>query len=116
MPKKFGIGALLGSAAAGAALLAFVGFNGLGWKGSGAVLNIAMERAVEARIAALAPICADKFRNDSAASLDDLKKINSFWEQGDFVAKGGWATLPGTGPSPFVDVARACAKLLTNPK
>jgi len=36
------------------------------------------------------------------------------WTRGDFVEKGGWATMPGTHSSERVSaVAKACAVLLT---
>src|SRR5689334_19827514 len=35
---------------------------------------------------------------DAAANLTELKKVNS-WQQGPFVEKGGWATLPGSDPA-----------------
>jgi hypothetical protein len=41
-------------------------------------------------------------------------KVNS-WQQGPFVEKGGWATLPGSDPANSA-VAQACANLLTRPK
>jgi len=67
-------------------------------------------------VRALAPICADKFRHeaDAAANLTELMKVNS-WQQGSFVEKGGWATLPGSDPANSA-VAQACANLLTVPK
>jgi hypothetical protein len=41
-----------------------------------------------------------------------LKKVDS-WSQGDFVEKGGWATVPGSNPPTQVTaVAQACALLL----
>src|SRR5258708_35707687 len=65
---------------------------------------------------ALAPICADKFQRgaDAAANLTELMKVNS-WQQGSFVEKGGWATLPGSDPANSA-VAQACANLITRPK
>ena len=63
---------------------------------------------------ALAPVCVDKFQRagDASANLAALKKIDT-WSQGDFVEKGGWATVPGTNSSERVSaVARACAALL----
>jgi hypothetical protein len=47
------------------------------------------------------------------ANLAALRKVET-WSQGDFVEKGGWATMPGTNSSERVSaVARACAVLLT---
>ena len=48
----------------------------------------------------------------SSANLVALKKIDS-WSQGDFVEKGGWATVPGSkSPEQVSAVAKACALLL----
>ena len=50
---------------------------------------------------------------DVADNLIALKKIDS-WSQGDYVEKGGWATLPGPNvPGQVSAVAKACATLLT---
>jgi hypothetical protein len=65
-------------------------------------------------VAALAPVCVEKFQHtaDVAANLTALKKVDS-WSQGEFVEKGGWATLPGSNPPEQVSaVAKACALLL----
>jgi hypothetical protein len=46
------------------------------------------------------------------ANLAALKKTDS-WAQGDFVEKGGWATVPGSSsPERVSAVAKACATLL----
>jgi hypothetical protein len=106
----------LWGAAGGALLLAIIGFNWGGWTlGSTAAKNAATA-ADQAVTAALAPICADKFRQTAGAdaSLVELKKINS-WQQGTFVEQGGWATMPGS-KEPNSAVARACAELLGSPK
>ena len=59
-------------------------------------------------------LCVDKFQRagDASANLATLKKVDT-WSQGDFVEKGGWATVPGTNSSERVSaVAKACAVLL----
>jgi hypothetical protein len=60
--------------------------------------------------------CVDKFQHDVDAktNLTELMKISS-WQQGSFVQKGGWATLPGT-ESGNSALAQACANLLANLK
>jgi hypothetical protein len=103
-------------AVAGAIALAVIGFS---WGGSvtGATAEAkAKQRADQAVVAALAPICADKFRQqaDASANLVELKKISS-WMQGSFIEKGGWATMPG-GSAPDAAVARACAEMLETAK
>ena len=71
-------------------------------------------KASRARKVALAPICVEKFQHatDVPTNLAALKKTDS-WSQGDFVEKGGWATVAGTNPPAQVTaVAKACALLL----
>ena len=69
----------------------------------------------DAVVGALAPVCVDKFQRagDFAANLAALRNVDT-WTRGDFVEKGGWATMPGTHSSERVSaVAKACAVLLT---
>jgi hypothetical protein len=103
-------------AIAGAGALAVVGFNWGGWVTGTTAESNAKQRAESAVVAALAPICADKFRQqtNAGASFDELKKVSS-WNQGSFIEKGGWATMPGS-TSPDTAVARACAELLGRPQ
>jgi hypothetical protein len=99
----------------GAIALAIVGFTWGGWVTGGTAESSATQRASSAVIAALAPVCAERFRNtaDVSANLTALKKTES-WSQGDYVEKGGWATLPGSNlPAQVTAVAKACATLLT---
>ncbi len=95
--------------------MAIIGFTWGGWVTSGKAETEASQRAEAAVVGALAPICADKFQHagDVAANSAALKKADS-WSQGDFVEKGGWATLPGpSNPDQLSAVAKACAALLT---
>ena len=73
----------------------------------------AAEAAHEARVAALAPICAQRFRDqkDAAAKITSLSKAN-FWDRTDVVGK--FAIMPGSKEADQ-DVARACADILTTP-
>ena len=99
----------------GAIALGIVGFTWGGWVTGGTAEASATQRANSAVVAALAPVCADRFKNtaDAAANLSALKKIDS-WSQGDYVEKGGWAGLPGSNaPAQVTAVAKACATLLT---
>jgi hypothetical protein len=97
----------------GAVALAIIGFSYGGWVTDGTAQQRAQQRADAAVVAALAPICADRFRShaNAGANLIELKKVSS-WQQGAFVEKGGWATLPGSS-SPNAAVARACAEILS---
>jgi hypothetical protein len=100
--------------AGGAIALAIVGFTWGGWTTGGKAEATAAIRANDAVVVALAPVCVDKFQHagDATANLAALKKVES-WQQGDFVEKGGWATVPGTNSSERVSaVAKACAVLL----
>jgi len=99
----------------GAFLAAIVGFTWGGWVTGGRAEADATQRANAAVVLALAPVCVEKFQKnaDVTANLAALKKADS-WSQGDFVEKGGWATVPGTNSSERVSaVAKACAVLLT---
>ena len=98
----------------GAIALAIVGFTWGGWVTGSTAEASATQRANSAVVSALAPICADKFKNtaEAATNLTALKKIDS-WAQGDYVEKGGWAALPGNPPGQVSAVAKACATLLS---
>jgi hypothetical protein len=107
---------LFQGAALGAVATIVVGFNWGGWTLGGTAKDMAQKSSVSAVVAALAPICVDKFQHATASSnnLVELKKIST-WQQGSFVEKGGWATFPGS-PTPDSAVARACGELLNNLK
>jgi hypothetical protein len=50
----------------------------------------------------------------TTANLAAMRKVDS-WAQGEFVEKGGWATVPGANPPDQVSaVAKACAQLLSS--
>lgn len=97
----------------GAVALAIYGFTWGGWVTGSTAEKAAKQRAETAVVAALTPFCIAKFKQgaDSAVHLAALKKINYAGEQGTYVEKGGWATLPGSD-KPNSDVARACAEAL----
>ena len=102
---------LLQGACIGFAATAIIGFTWGGWT----LGKTAKEMADSAVVAALAPICVDKFQNavDARVNLVELTKVSS-WQQGSFVERGGWATLPGSRTNSAV--AQACANLLTTAK
>ena len=97
----------------GAALCAIVGFGWGGWVTGATARKEAAVSAHEARVAALAPICAQRFRSqsDAAGKLAALAKANS-WDRADVVIKSGFAVMPGSKEANS-DVAGACAQLLT---
>ena len=104
----------LWGAVGGAAALAFIGFMFGGWVTGGKAKELAQEQTQKAVVAALAPICADKFRNatNAAENLVKLKGISYSWEKGTYVSQGGWATFPGSS-EPNSAVAQACAEMLS---
>jgi hypothetical protein len=107
---------LLQGAAAGAVLVAIVGFNWGGWVTGGTAKDMVQRSSSAAVIAALSPICVDKFQHsaEAAGNLIELKKVSSY-QQGTFIEKGGWATLPGSDAANS-SVAQACANMLNNLK
>ena len=108
---------LLQGAAAGAVATLFVGFYWGGWSLGSTAIKLADEQANAAVVAALTPICVEKFlqNSDAKANLAVLQKISSNWEQGQYLEKGGWATQPGA-TSPDYHLARACAEKLVQVK
>jgi hypothetical protein len=91
--------------------------RGGGWVTGGKAENEATQRANAAIVAALAPVCVERFQRaaDATVNLAALKKVES-WSQGDFVEKGGWALAAGGKTYDQVTaVARACAVLLSPP-
>jgi len=100
----------------GAVATMLVGFSFGGWVTGGTARKSAERDAKYATIAALAPICVDKFENnaDAATNLSTLKKI-SLWQQASFIEKGGWAKMPGASEADM-GVAQACAELLGHVK
>jgi hypothetical protein len=79
--------------------------------------RLAAERADTAVVAALTPVCVEKFlqNSDAQANLAVIKKIPSNSEQGEYVRKGGWATQPGATSTDY-HLARECAEKLTQEK
>jgi hypothetical protein len=100
--------------AGGAIAAAIVGFTWGGWTTGGKAELQASQRASSAVVAALAPICVERFNGapDAAANLVALNTADT-WSRGEFIEKGGWAKLPGSvAPDQVSAVARACASLL----
>ena len=101
-------------AAGGAIAATILGFAWGGWVTGGRADSDANQRANAAVVAALAPVCVERFQRgtDVSANLAALKKIDS-WSQGEFVEKGGWAMSPGSKPYDQASaVAKACAVIL----
>ena len=103
---------MLLSAAGGAVTAVVLGFTLGGWVTGSKSDAIATTKAEAAVIAALAPICLDNFRGsvDPKVQQLELRKVNA-WDQGPFVEKAGWATMPGSD-SINSSLARRCATLI----
>ena len=106
---------LLQGAAAGAAATMFVGFYWGGRSVSSTADKMAKERSELAVVAALAPVCADKFRAlpDADARKAALSKVDS-WKRGDEFPRE-FVTLPGE-TYPSSTLVDACYTLLVAPK
>ena len=102
-------------AVVGAIALAIVGFSWGGWVTGGTAAKTAATTSHDAVVAALAPICVERFRAqpDAIVKADALIKSSS-WERGNMVEKSGYATMPGSKTTDS-DVARACAEMLATP-
>ena len=102
---------LLQGAVAGAIATIFVGFNWGGWSLGSTANKMAKEQSELAVVAALAPVCADKFRAlpDVAAKTIALSKVE-LWKREEVFAKE-FVTLPGE-TSPSSALVKACYALL----
>jgi len=107
---------LLQGMAAGAVVTMVIGFNWGGWVTGGTAKEMTQKSSTAAVVAALSPICVDKFQQSSeaVANMAELKKVSSY-QQSSFIEKGGWATLPGSD-SANSSVAQACANMLSSLK
>ena len=97
----------------GAVGFTIVGFSSLGWTLGSTAEKMATQRAAAAVVAALAPICVEKFQQqtDAVANLVAFNKVSSSWDRRSLIEKGGWATMPGSS-APDSAVASACAEKL----
>jgi hypothetical protein len=107
---------LVQGAVGGAVVAIIIGFGWGGWTLGSTAQTMADNNASRAVVAALAPICVEKFKQAAAApaQLVALKKVQS-WERDSFIIKGGWATFPGEA-EPNQGVAVACAHALSGAK
>jgi hypothetical protein len=116
MQTTFKLTPVLLSAAGGAAAAAILGFTLGGWVTGSKSNAVATKKAEAAVVAALAPICLANFRGSANPEVQqlELKKVNT-WEQGSFVEKAGWATMPGSDAINSA-LARRCATLILGDK
>ncbi|MFK0278691.1 hypothetical protein ACIQUG_33865 [Ensifer sp. NPDC090286] len=93
-----------------------VGFTVGGWTTPGGSEVLAEQAVRKARAELISEICVHKFV--SAANADEnLKELKSksVWEQDDFIANGGWATVAGLS-EPVPKAVDACADALMDLK
>ena len=103
-------------AVVGAIALAIIGFSWGGWVTGGTAAKDSVAASHTAVVAALAPICVERFRgeSDAAGRTAALIKTNS-WEREAMIQKSGFATMPGSTTADS-DVAGACAEILVTPE
>jgi hypothetical protein len=106
---------LLQGAVVGAVVTMFVGFFWGGWSLGSTADKMANARSELAVVAALAPICADKFRAlpDAEARKVALSKVDSWKRRDEFPE--ALVTLPGES-YPSSALVDACTTLLLPPK
>jgi hypothetical protein len=106
---------LVQGAIAGAVATMVVGFYWGGWSLGSTADRMAKERSELAVVAALAPVCVDKFRAlpDAAAKQAALSKVET-WKRRDEFPKE-LVTLPGES-YPSTALVDACYTLLFAPK
>jgi len=106
---------LLQGAAVGTAATMVVGFNWGGWWLGSTADKMIKEQSTLAVVAALAPVCADKFRAqpDAAVKIIALSKAYP-WKRAEEFPKE-LVTIPGE-TEPSSALADACYALLAAPK
>jgi hypothetical protein len=90
-----------------------IGFTWGGWVTGGTAGRMAAQAATDARADLAAAVCVSRFEagSNAVANLAALKASDS-WKQGDYIEKGGWATLAGM-KQPIDGAANLCAERLT---
>ena len=97
---------------AAAVVTMIVGFTWGGWVTGGTARRMAEASSEEAVATRMAPLCVVRFNADPdrGVKLKQLREVSA-WEQGEFVKKQGWATMPGD-KEPESRTADECVKLL----
>ena len=100
-------------AVAGSVITMIIGFSYGGWITMGTAARLAQQQADTSVTTALVPVCIAQSKADRAVlkKIGELTALTSSYDQGDFVTKMGWATIPGSR-DPVRDVAEACAATL----
>ncbi len=90
-----------------------IGFGWGGWVTQSTAQKMVDVKVEDAVVSRLTPMCVVQVGRDPKKDqkLQELKQINS-WEQGEYVKKQGWATMPGER-EPESRIAEACARLIT---
>ena len=93
-------------------LTMIIGFAWGGWVTGGTAQKMAKEKAEDAVVNRLAPICVAQFNQvlGKDLKLKELKETDS-WKRSDYVKEQGWATMPGEEEADR-KVADECAKRL----
>ncbi len=91
-----------------------IGFARGGWVMGTTADRMASDAAAEARAQLAATACVTLFNKgpDAVAQLAELKKASSY-QRSDMIAKGGWATMPGS-TEPVLGAANICVDKLMN--
>ncbi len=102
-------------AVAGSIVTMLLGFLVFGWVPGSTSATSGNVQSAASVVTALTVVCAAQFRADpnAAQNLEKLKETSSF-EQGPYIEKGGWATMPGAD-APVTGVAKGCANALIAP-
>jgi hypothetical protein len=92
-------------ACAGSVIAAtIVGFSWGGWTTGGSAQEMAENSAAQARQELAAVVCVDRFMAapDVGVQLTALKELERSYQQGKFVADGGWAIIvPARSPTDY---------------
>lgn len=90
------------------------GFGSSGWNTSTTVQAKVDEATLSTMIAALAPICAERFETEAKTDTSLVDQINGVkrWGRDSHLVETGFATFPG-GAEPNIKVAEECGILLT---
>ena len=91
-----------------------IGFGWGGWHLGGTVEKKVEAASTTAMVAALAPICANRFEKASMTDKTLVAALGAVdsWRRDEHMMKNGWATFSGAS-EPNRVVAEACAKLLS---
>ena len=97
--------AVLFWACAGSVIVAtVVGFSWGGWTTGGSAREMAENSAAQARQELAAVVCVDRFMAapDAGVQLTALQELERSYQQGKFVADGGWAIIvPASSPTDY---------------